>query len=454
MGVWDQYTPELLTDLYELTMAAAYLQEGMNEEATFDLYIRDYPPDRGYFVLAGIEHFLELLSQLRFSEGSLAYIQSIGQFTPSFIEYLRGLRFTGSVRAMREGRIFFPNEPVLEVTAPIIEAQVIETLALNVIQVETLMASKAARCVHAAQGRGLIDFSFRRTQGIDAGVKAARASYIVGFSGTSNLLAGKIYGIPVFGTMAHSYVTGFSHELDAFMAFARAFPENTVLLIDTYDTISGARKALEVARQMNLEGKRLRGVRLDSGDMVQLSREVRSIFRKAGMENVLILASGNLDEFRVEEMVHGGAEIDVFAVGTRMGVSADAPYFDIAYKMVEYRGRPVLKLSSGKRTWVGRKQVFRHRQDGMMREDVLALQSENLHAGEPLLETVIERGRLVRPIESISDIRQRFAHEWRSLPPEYRKLKAPSRYPVHISPALEELERRVSDEKSRQEIGR
>ncbi len=400
MTIWKEYEPELLTDLYELTMAASYLGEGMCAEATFSLFIRDYPPHRAYFVAAGVEHLKEFIPHLRFSASAIDYIASTGIFKPAFLEYLRAFRFTGTVRAIPEGRIFFAQEPILEVTAPIIEAQILETLVLNVVQMETLIASKAARCVHAARGKGLIDFSFRRTQGVDAGVKVARASYLAGFLGTSNMLAGKLYGIPVFGTMAHSYITSFNSEMDSFLAFARAFPDNVVLLIDTYDTLCGAGKAVEVARILAAEGKKVRGVRLDSGDLVQLSRQVRSILNDAGFDDVKILVSGSLDEFRLKELLDAGAEIDLFAVGTRMGVSADAPYFDIVYKLVEYDGRPVLKLSSGKKTWVGKKQVFRYYdQNGRMAEDLLALEGEDHAGGEPLLDVVISEGSLVRPLK-------------------------------------------------------
>lgn len=453
MNLWKHFTPELLTDLYELTMAESYLREGMLGEATFSLTIRDYPPRRSYFVLAGVEHLLDILSHIRFSESSLQYLASTGLFSSDLLDYLREFKFTGTVRAMREGRIFFAHEPVVEVTAPIIEAQVIETLVLNVVQLETMLASKAARCVHAARGRGLIDFSFRRTQGIDAGVKVARASYIVGFMGSSNILAGKVYGIPVYGTMAHSYVTSFRREMDAFLAFAEAYPQNTVLLIDTYDTISGAMKAMEVARRMAAQGRSLVGVRLDSGDLVQLSREVREIFRREGFPHVKILASGNLDEYRIDEIIEDGGEVDVFAVGTKMGVSADAPYCDIAYKLVEYEGRPLLKLSTGKKTWIGRKQVFRYSDSrGIMKEDLLALTEELHHGAEPLLETAMEDGVPTRPLDSLEAIRERFAAEFRRLPEEFRELNPAAHYPVRISPRLEEAQRTVEEERKTEEI--
>ena len=452
MTIWKQYEPELLTDLYELTMAASYLHEDMFGEATFSCFIREHS-QRAYFVSAGLEHLKEIIPDLRFSESSIDYVASTGKFSPAFLKYLREFRFTGTVRGIPEGRIFFAQEPVLEVTAPIIEAQLLETLVLNVIQMETLIASKAARCVHAARGRDLIDFSFRRTHGVDAGVKVARASYLAGFVGTSNMLAGKIYGIPVLGTMAHSYVTSFSSEMDSFLAFARAFPDNVVLLIDTYDTICGARKAVEVARFLAAEGRKVRGVRLDSGDLVQLSREGRKVLNDAGLPEVKILVSGSLDEFRLQELLEAGAAIDVFAVGTRMGVSADAPYFDIVYKIVEYNGRPLLKLSSGKKTWVGRKQVFRYfGGEGKMQEDLLGLMDEAHPDGDPLLETVIENGQLVRPPESLELIREHFKQEWETLPHPYRALDSKAKYPVRISKALSDLEERIAEQMTRQEI--
>ncbi|MBP8646301.1 MAG: nicotinate phosphoribosyltransferase [Syntrophobacteraceae bacterium] len=447
------YAPELLTDLYELTMAASYLQEGMTEEATFSLFIRSYPANRAYFVSAGLEHLVETVTQLSFRDSSLRYLASLEKFDEKFLNYLQGFRFSGTIRAIPEGRIFFVQEPILEVTAPLIEGQILETMILNTIQLETLIASKAARCVHAARGRDLVDFSLRRTHGMDAGLKAARGSYIVGFLGTSNLMAGKRYGIPVFGTMAHSYVTSFESEMDAFAAYSRAFPQNTVLLIDTYDTLSGAHKAVELARQMRAEGKELAGVRLDSGDMAQLSKKVREILVGGGFPQVKILASGNLDEFKVEELVRSGAEIDVFAVGTRMGVSADAPYFDIAYKLVEYKGKPVLKLSTGKRTWVGKKQVYRfYDEKGEMKEDRVSLAWEECPGAEPLLEKVVEGGRPARPPETLTTIRERFMQEWDALPLVVRDLRPRLHYPVSLSAELEDLQERMALEASRREI--
>jgi nicotinate phosphoribosyltransferase len=454
MTLWAQYRPELVTDLYEFTMAASYWQEGMSGEATFSLFIRKYPPNRAYFVAAGLEHLVEVISNFRFTQESLNYLEASQHFAPGFLQYLEGLRFTGTLRGLPEGTLFFADEPIVEVTGPIIEAQIVETIVMNIVHLETMIASKAARCMHAAGGRGLVDFSLRRTQGVDAGVKVARASYIAGFMGTSNTLAGKIYGIPVFGTMAHSYVTSFSTELDAFRAYARAFPDHTVLLVDTYDTLSGADKALEVARELETQGYRLRAVRLDSGDLLQLSRDVRARFRQAGFGDVGIMVSGSLDEYRLDELLQGGAEIDWVGIGTHMGVSADAPYLDMAYKMVEYDGRPILKLSPGKKSWVGKKQVFRfYDEERKMCRDILGLEPESYADAAPLLEVFIRDGRRERPGEDLARIRERFGRSWQTLPETYRDLRPVARYPVDISRSLEELQLQVAERRMRDEIG-
>lgn len=453
MNHWELYAPELMSDLYEFTMGESYFREEMHAEATFSVFIRDYPQNRGYFVAAGLEHLLDILCGMRFEPSSIEYLASTGKFSPGFLDYLKDFRFTGTVRAMREGRIFFTHEPILELTAPIIDAQILETVVLNVVQLETLIASKAARCVHAARGRPVVDFSFRRTQGIEAGVKAARASYLVGFAGTSNVLAGKIYGIPVYGTMAHSYITSFDREVESFRAFARAYPDSTFLLIDTYDTLCGARKAVEIAKHLAAEGKALKGVRLDSGDLLQLSHEVRRFFNEAGFPDVSIMTSGNLDEYRLEDLLNAGAAIDTFAVGTRMGVSSDAPCLDIVYKLVHYNGRPILKLSTGKKTWVGEKQVYRsHDSQGKMKEDWLCLADDRRPGEEPLLETAIQNGTRVRAPESLDSARERFKKEWASLPDVYRENRPKATYPLRISPALQEMDRRTAENRRRTEI--
>ncbi len=434
----------LLTDLYQLTMAQAYWQHGVTGQATFSLFVRRLPPERGYLVAAGLEDVLRYLEGLRFEADDLAYLEGTGIFDPAFLEYLSGLRFTGEVWAVPEGRIVFAQEPLLEVTAPIVEAQLAETYVINQVQLQTLIASKAARCVWAARGRGLVDFSLRRTHGSDAGLKVARCSYLAGFDATSNVLAGKRYGIPIAGTMAHSFVMAFPSELEAFRAFARSFPDRCVLLIDTYDTLEGARLAARVGREMESRGQRLRGVRLDSGDLLDLSRRVRALLDEAGLDYVRIVASGGLDEYQIEELVLAGAPIDSFGVGTRMGVSADAPWLDMAYKLVAYEGRPALKLSQGKASLPGEKQVYRLYANGLMREDVLALRGEPVPEGEPLLERVMAEGRALRPHPGLEELRQRFQEEFRCLPEPLKALRPQGSYPVRLSQGLESLGRRLA----------
>ncbi len=351
----------LFTDLYELTMAASYFREGMNDEATFSLFVRRLPPKRSFLVAAGLEDVVRFLLDFRFSEDAVGYLRSLGQFPEDFLDALTTLRFTGTVRAVPEGTPVFADEPLLEVTAPLIEAQLVEAAVMNLCHLHTVQASKAARVVLAARGRPVVDFGLRRTHGVAAGLTAARAAFIAGAAMTSNVLAAMHYGIPPAGTMAHSYVQAFPHEIDAFRAFARTFPAGPTLLIDTYDTIAAAHKAVVVARELAARGQRLAGVRLDSGDIPALAREVRRIFDAAGLSDVRIFVSGGLDEEIIEDYLDAGAPIDAFGVGTRMNVSADAPYLDMAYKLVQYGGRNVAKLSPGKATWPDAKQVWRRR---------------------------------------------------------------------------------------------
>jgi nicotinate phosphoribosyltransferase len=443
----------LLTDLYELTMAQSYFQKGMFSPATFSLFVRKYPPNRAYFVSAGLEDVLHYLEDFRITQDSIDYLRSTGIFSRDFLDFLATLRFTGEVWAIPEGRLFFCDEPVLEVTAPIIEAQVVETFIINQINLQSLIATKAARCVWAARGRRVVDFSLRRTQGIDAGMKVARASYIAGCQATSNVLAGKAYGIPVAGTMAHSYVSSFEHEVDAFRAFAESFPERSIFLIDTYDTIAGAQKAVAVAKEMEARGHRLLGVRLDSGDLVHLSREVRRILDEAGLEYVQIVASGGLDEYEVEELLAAGAPIDSFGIGTKMGVSGDAPWLDMAYKLVRYEDRPVLKLSTGKVSLPDQKQVFRLLdQDGMFLRDVVGLRDERLEGAEPLLEKVMEKGRLLGPLPGLERARARFQEDFRRLPERFKALLDPPTYEVTLSPRLKALYEEVQQEVVEEEL--
>ena len=433
----------LLTDFYELTMAQSYFAEGMDDEATFSLYVRGYPPDRGYMIAAGIDDALDCLAALSFNQESVEYLRSTGTFTGDFLDYLRAFRFTGSVRAMAEGSVFFTDEPLLEVTGPVISAQLAETIVINQVQYQTLLATKSARCVDAAEGRPLADFAARRTHGSEAALRMARASYIAGFGATSNVLAARRYGIPPTGTMAHSYITSFDDEAGAFRAYARRFPERSILLLDTYDTINAAHIAVDVAKELEAEGHRLTGVRLDSGDFDDLSRQVRRILDAAGLNYVRIVASGGLDEYELERLVRSGAPIDMFGVGTRVGVSADAPSCEMVYKMVCYGGRPVMKLSDGKVSLPGGKQVFRqYDADGKMAGDVIALDNESVSPGEPLLQVAMSDGRRVASGD-IDDARGRVADGLASLPAEYRKLREPARYRVSVSDGVARLEQQI-----------
>ncbi len=442
----------LLTDLYEFTMAAAYFSHGMFAPATFSLFIREYPDDRAYFVSAGLEDVLELLEAFRFRAEDIDYLESTELFSTDFLQYLSELSFSGDVWAIPEGRIFFRDEPIVEVTAPIPMAQVIETLVINAVSLQTLIATKASRCVHAAEGRRLVDFSLRRSQGADAGLKVARASFLAGFAATSNVLAGRTYDMPISGTMAHSFITSFTEEADAFHAFADTFPDNTVLLIDTFDTVKGAEKTIPVAEALERRGKQLKGVRLDSGDMAALSRKVRAVLDEAGLKQVKIFASGGFDEFKIAKMLQAGAPIDAFGVGTKMGVSADAPYLDIAYKLVKYDGRPVLKLSSGKKTLVDEKQVFRIRKDGKWSGDTIALRRES-REGERLLEPAMSAGIRAQPRESLSAIRERFAQEFAALADAHKRLKDPQTYPVEQSAELRRLQSETMQAVIEKELG-
>jgi nicotinate phosphoribosyltransferase len=434
----------LFVDLYQLTMGESYLAQGLSErEATFSVFFRSLPAGRGYLLAAGLEDALRYLEELRFSDDDLAYLEGAGLFSAAFLERLRSLRFSGSVRAVPEGTAVFPGEPLLEVTAPILEAQIAETMVLNALHLQTLVASKAARSVEAAGGRTLVDFSLRRTHGGEAGLKVARASYFAGFDATSNVLAGRRYGIPLAGTMAHSYVQSFEDELAAFRAFARAYPDDAILLVDTYDTLEGARLAVAVAHELEEDGHRLRGVRLDSGDLVELSRRVRDLLDRAGFADATIFASGGLDEAEIARLVEAGAAIDGFGVGTKMGVSADAPFLDLVYKLVEVDGRPVLKLSPGKATLPGRKQVWRIRRDGLAAHDVLGL-ADSGGDGEPLLHEVMRDGRATWS-EPLVESRERARRERESLPDGVRALTA-TPYEVLVGADVAALRDRLSAE--------
>lgn len=437
----------LLTDLYQLTMAQSYFQSKKFESATFSLFIRSYPPHRGYFVSAGLEDVLGFLQGFSFDRDSLDFLRSTAMFASDFLGFLKGLRFTGEVWAIPEGRLFFKDEPILEITAPIIEAQIVETFVINQINLQSLVATKAARCLHAARGRAVVDFSLRRTHGADAGLKVARSSYLAGFSATSNVLAGKRYGIPVVGTMAHSFISSFEREVDAFRSFVASFPDNSTLLIDTYDPLVGARRAVEVAREMAGRGQRLRAVRIDSGDLASLAREVRRIFDEAGLTDVKIIGSGGLDEYDLEALSEANVPYDSYGVGTKMGVSSDAPWFDMAYKLVEHNGRSVLKLSTGKVSWPGKKQVFRFvDSQGRLANDVIALRDERLPGAEPLLKKVMEKGKITEAAPALKVIRERFLDEFGRLDDGIKAIRNPKAYPVELSPQLRHLKEEIEQQ--------
>jgi nicotinate phosphoribosyltransferase len=430
----------LVVDLYELTMAEAYLRTGMNGRATFSLFVRRLPAERRYLVAAGLNDALAYLESLCFTDEEIAFLGSTGRFSSQTLNYLRGLRFSGDVRAIPEGRVVFGEEPLIEVTAPLIEAQIVETYLINVLHLHTLLASKAARCVDAARGRVLVDFGLRRAHGVDAGMAAARAAWLAGCASTSNVAAGREFGIPISGTMAHSFVASFPSELDAFRAYARTFPDATTLLIDTYDVEQGARNAATVGRELQERGHRLRAVRIDSGDLLTLSRRVRAILDQAGFPEVEIFGSGGLDEHQIDALVSAGAPIDGFGVGTRMDASEDAPTLEAAYKLVEIDGRPALKTSPGKASWPGRKQVWRRTApDGRFGGDVITLADETIPDGEALLVPVMRAGRRLAQPDPLAAIRRRCLDERDRLPDAVRTIAGVVAYPVEFSRGLHDL---------------
>jgi nicotinate phosphoribosyltransferase len=437
-------TSPLLTDLYQLTMLNAYHVHRMNEIAVFELFVRRLPHSRNFLMTAGLEQALVFLEQLKFSEEELDWVRANRLFGDGFAEYLRTLRFTGEVHAMPEGTVFFPDEPVLRLTAPLPEAQLVETRLINLVQFESMIASKAARCVLTAPGKQLVDFGLRRAHGAEAGLLAARAAYLAGFSGTATVLAAANFGIPVFGTMAHSFIQAHDDECEAFARFAEVYPRGTTLLIDTYDTEQAARKLVPLVANLAGRGIGVRGVRLDSGDLAQLSKSVRAIFDQGGLGQVKIFASGNLDEHRIAELLAADAPIDGFGIGTSLVTSSDAPSLDAVYKLEEYAGKPRRKRSAAKATWPGRKQVFRqYDAAGRMQHDVVSVEGDSC-PGEPLLVRVMANGRRLGPSESLADIRARAESQLARLPQELRSLDSAAQpYGVKIAPALKALARKA-----------
>ncbi|MYB76187.1 MAG: nicotinate phosphoribosyltransferase [Chloroflexi bacterium] len=434
---WEE-SPDaaLFTDLYALTMLQAYFHEGMDDVAVFDFFARRLPKGWNYLVVCGVADVLRYLENLTFSAEALGFLAELGSFSPDFLKYLADFRFTGNVYALPEGTVAFPLEPLVVVEAPLPQAQLVETLLINQVHFQTLMASKAARVVQAAQGSAVVDFGSRRAHGIDSAVRGARAFHVAGVAATSNVLAGKRYGIPVRGTMAHSYIQAHADELDAFRQFAALYPD-TVLLVDTYDTLAGVKKIVTLARELG-DAFRVRAIRLDSGDLEELARASRRILDDAGLHHVEIFASNSLDEYAISHLISRRAPIDGFGVGTRMSVSSDAPTIDCAYKLVAYGGRGRMKLSAGKSSLPSRKQVFRFQAGGTYTRDVIALADEDVPGGTPLLNPVMREGkRLPAGHSDLAAARERARQQRQALPPRLHALEtADPPYPVEVSAAL------------------
>lgn len=429
----------LLTDLYQLTMLQAYFAQGMNDIAVFEFFVRRLPRNRNFLMAAGLEQVLQFLENLRFTEDELDWVRKSGRFSRNFPDQLAGLRFTGDVHAMPEGTLFFADEPILRVTAPIAQAQLVESRIINLLHFQTLVASKAARVVLTAPGKLLVDFGMRRAHGAEAALLAARASYIAGFDGTSNVLAGAEFDIPTFGTMAHSFIEAHDSEEQAFERFARAQPENVTLLIDTYDTEAAAHTVVQLAPRLKTAGITIEAVRIDSGDLALHAHNVRRILGAAGLKEIDIFSSGSLDEHALRNLLSRGAPIDGFGVGTNMDTSADAPFLDCAYKLQEYAGRARRKRSEGKATWPGRKQVYRASDaSGVMTGDVLTLETDP-QPGEALIRPMMRNGKRVQALEMLEDIRRHVAGQLQRLPQQLRELEDAPPYPVTIAPALREL---------------
>lgn len=445
----------LLTDLYQFNMIEAYLAHGETETAVFELFVRKLPARREFLIVAGLEQALQFLEELHFSRADIDWLESTGRFSERTIDYFTNFRFKGDVHAMPEGTVFFANEPILRVTAPLPEAQLVEARLINILHFQSLIASKAARIGLAAPGKLLVDFGLRRAHGAEAGLMAARASYLAGFTGTATVLAAELFDIPIFGTMAHSFIEVHDDEVVAFDRFAKARPEDVIFLIDTYDTEAGARKVVNLAPRLKAAGIKIRGVRLDSGDMIALSKVVRRILDEGGLPEVTIFASGGLDEDDLMDMARANAPINGFGIGTSLTTSSDAPALDCAYKLQEYAGVPRRKLSVGKATWPGRKQVWRHYgADGRMSGDVFSVEDDN-QKGVPLIHEVMRGGKRLYPLPTLDEIRAYAAEQLQHLPTPLRELDPEATYPVGVSEALKNLaasfERRLRERERKPE---
>jgi nicotinate phosphoribosyltransferase len=436
-------TSVLLTDLYQLTMLQGYFDQGMEETAVFEFFVRKFPPQRNFLIAAGLEQALSFVENLRLTSEELKWISDHGAFRPAFVRYLEKLHFTGDIHAMPEGTVFFPNEPILRVTAPLPQAQLVESRLINLLHFQTLLASKAARSVLVAPNKLLVDFGLRRAHGAEAGLLAARASYLAGFAGSATVLAAPLFNVPVFGTMAHSFIQAHDDEIVAFDHFAHSLPDNVILLIDTYDTEAAAEKVVRLAPKLEQEGIRIKGVRLDSGDLAEHAFKVRRILDQGGLKHVTIFASGSVDEYVLERLLQKGAPIDGFGIGTHMDTSADAPYLDCAYKLVEYAGKARRKRSEGKVLWPGRKQVYRsYDEAGCITGDVLTVEGD-MREGEPLIRQFMEGGQRVSAGESLHDLRKRALAEIKRLPRSLLSLERAPNYSVTVSEALRDLAQQV-----------
>jgi nicotinate phosphoribosyltransferase len=450
----DPVTSPLLTDLYQINMIQAYLDHGDTDVAVFELFVRSLPARRGFLLAAGLHQALDFLENLRFSAAEIDWLTSTGRFNKDLLDYLADFRFSGDVHAIAEGTTFFVNEPILRVTAPLPQAQLVESRLINILHFESLIAAKAARCVLAAPGKLLVDFGMRRAHGAEAALLAARASYLAGFAGTATVLAGQAFGIPLFGTMAHSFIEAQDDEAQAFANFARARPDNVVLLLDTYDTEAAAEKVVALAPRLKASGIAIRGVRLDSGDLISLAKSVRAILDHGGLQDVTIFASGGLDEDELLAFARAGVPIDGFGVGTSLTTSSDVPAIDCVYKLQEYAGLPRRKWSQKKATWPGRKQVWRrYDAEGRMAGDLISRDGPSPPAGasdatptgawEPLVQCVMRDGRRLAPSPSLDEIRLHAERDLARLPEALRRLEPGVSYPVQVGDDLIKLAEKV-----------
>ncbi len=438
-----------LVDFYELTMAQAYFKYKPNTQATFDLFLRDLPVNRSYCLVAGLEDCLDFLQNLKFDSRQIEYLRGIKIFSEDFLKYLAEFSFKGEVWALPEGSVCFANEPIIRVTASLIHAQIIESFLLNTVNLQSNIATKASRVVQAAKGKAVYDFSLRRTQGIDASIKAARSCYIAGCAGSSNCMAGLLYGVPLAGTMAHSFVMAFNNELESFRSYAEVFPDSTILLVDTYDYKKGIGNAVIVAKELEKKNKRLKAIRLDSGDLCAVSKLARKVLDKNNLKYVRILASGNLDEYAITKLIKRKALIDSFGVGTKMGTSADSPYLDVIYKLCEVSDNendflPRMKLSTAKITYPGRKQIYRIKnRKGIIEKDILGLEDESIKKAEPLLVKVMEEGKVVYSRPNIHEIASFSRNNLAGLADNLKKIEKRNQFTVKPSRALKKLKHKL-----------